>query len=94
MIHSIRRETLSMCTVPFIQKLFSFLASIISIKTNHTKPELCLTVTLTPIGSWLTQKAFRTAMVRGFLRLTSQWAFSCSKLTIAILEQGVKYVQS
>ena len=25
---------------------------------------------------------------------TSQWAFTCSKLTIETLEQGVKYVQS
>ena len=25
--------------------------------------------------------------------LTSQWAFTCSKLTIEILEQGVKYIQ-
>ena len=26
--------------------------------------------------------------------LESQWAFTCSKLTIEALEQGVKYVQS
>ena len=27
-------------------------------------------------------------------RATTQWAFTCSKLTIETLEQGVKYVQS
>ena len=26
--------------------------------------------------------------------LSTQWAFTCSKLTIETLEQGVKYVQS
>ena len=26
--------------------------------------------------------------------IISQWAFTCSKLTIETLEQGVKYVQS
>ena len=32
----------------------------------------------------------------GFIRKTDiyQWAFTCSKLTIETLEQGVKYVQS
>ena len=29
-----------------------------------------------------------------FINKTSQWAFTCSKLTIETLEQGVKYVQS
>ena len=28
------------------------------------------------------------------LIVNPQWAFTCSKLTIEILEQGVKYVQS
>ena len=27
-------------------------------------------------------------------KVISQWAFTCSKLTIETLEQGVKYVQS
>ena len=30
----------------------------------------------------------------GYQQRQSQWTFTCSKLTIETLEQGVKYVQS
>ena len=39
-------------------------------------------------------KTASKGVVQKLAEATAQWAFTCSKLTIEILEQGVKYVQS
>ena len=36
----------------------------------------------------------RYVFIKDTLRNRSQWAITCSKLTIEALEQGAKYVQS
>ena len=54
-----------------------------------------LTSKLIFISKAITIKFYQRQLEKGGgLQVSSQPAFTCSKLTIEILEQGVKYVQS
>ena len=43
---------------------------------------------------WLVKRCFKLLSLLNTFLENTQPAFTCSKLTIEILEQGVKYVQS
>ena len=81
------------------QKTFGFLMFSGGSKGNIVKkwlglPKILGIVKQVSFMESILQLSFRTIKSYFLEHLSTEWAFSCSKLTIETLEQGVKYVQS